>query len=294
LAATAVLFFATLAQAGQGLGEAVAVIDVTTASGQIGERQLATGSKVFVGDRITTNATGEAQIRFSDGTRMVVGPQGSLLIEELLIGESPADNRFAVETGAGTFRFLSGDTDDRGYRIRTAHASLAVRGTAIDLSNDRPDGTWMILLKGGADLCVEGGECAGTRESCGVLRTDAAGRPEALAPGEAGAEEIARRFPYVNADGGLLEPFRVTDHDCGVTPAGGDPTLASERAQGGVSQFALDGGPSFRLPPAAAGAAAAIVAGAGFCLLGGCDPGGGGGGPTITVTTTTGNGNGGN
>ena len=58
---------------GSAIGKAMAVIDVASASGRIGDRQLAVGSQVFIGDRITTDATGEAQLLFDDGTRMVVG-----------------------------------------------------------------------------------------------------------------------------------------------------------------------------------------------------------------------------
>lgn len=118
ITAAAVSLSATTAPAlaAESVGEIMAVIDAASASGQAGERTLAVSSRVFIGDLVATDAAGEAQLLFSDGTRMVVGSNSSLMIDEFLFGGNATKNQFAVSALGGTFRFISGDSGDRGFR----------------------------------------------------------------------------------------------------------------------------------------------------------------------------------
>lgn len=117
------------AHAGEGdVGQAKAVIDQASATGQIGARSLTVGAPIFLGDIVATDGVGEAQLLFQDGTRMVVGPNSSLIIEEFLFrGESSA-NKFAVRALGGAFRFISGDAGAQAYEIRTPSGTIGVRG----------------------------------------------------------------------------------------------------------------------------------------------------------------------
>ena len=65
-------------------GQALAVVQSTSASGPGGKRVLAATKPVFSGDRITTGKSGEVQIRFEDNTRLVVGPNSSVLIDKFV------------------------------------------------------------------------------------------------------------------------------------------------------------------------------------------------------------------
>jgi hypothetical protein len=127
MAAAVSVAAATAAQA-EGAGTAVAVIDQADASGQVGDRTLAVGSKVYVGDVVMTDGAGEAQLLFDDGTRMVVGANSSLVIEEFLFREKAAENTFAVRALGGAFRFISGDIPADNYVIRTPTGTIGVRG----------------------------------------------------------------------------------------------------------------------------------------------------------------------
>jgi len=124
--ATAVISGA--ASASDGVGEAVAVADAASASGEVGARPLTGGSSVFAGDRVTTNGVGEAQLLFQDGTRMVVGPNSSLVIEESLFRGNATENKFAVRALGGAFRFISGDSGAKGFTIRTPSATICGAG----------------------------------------------------------------------------------------------------------------------------------------------------------------------
>jgi hypothetical protein len=116
------------ALAAEGVGQAVAVIDSASVSGQIGDRTLAVGSTVYVGDLVKTDGIGEAQLLFADGTRMVVGSNSSLVIEEFLFRGEAAENRFAVKALGGAFCFISGEGGDSNYSITTPSGTIGVRG----------------------------------------------------------------------------------------------------------------------------------------------------------------------
>jgi hypothetical protein len=226
------------AAAVEGVGEAMAVIDTAGASGQSGGRTLAVGSKVFAGDLVTTDADGSVQLLFSDGTRMVVGADSSLRIDALRFGghtsENSTGNQFAVFAVAGSFRFISGDSGDRGYSIRTPTARIDVRGTVLDFTVTPEGETKMVLLEGEAALCNEDDEdgengedddCVTVATPCALLQTESGEDVEEVEAGNRRVEETREHFPFVTSDSNLLEEFRVAGHGC---------------ADGGLSEFALD------------------------------------------------------
>jgi len=117
------------AQAAGSVGKAMAVIDAASASGKIGDRALTVGAEVFIGDLVATDTVGEAQLLFSDGTRMVVGSNSSLVIDQFVFRGKSTENKFAVRALGGAFRFISGDSGDSAYSIRTPTATLGVGAT---------------------------------------------------------------------------------------------------------------------------------------------------------------------
>ena len=220
----AVSFFATTALAVEGVGQVMAVIDLAKATGQAGERTLAIGSKVFVGDLVTTDAAGRAQLLFADGTRMIVGSDSSLVIDEFRFGgsatEDASENRFVVHALAGRFRFISGDSGDRGFSIRTPSARISVRGTAFDFTVTPEGETKMLLLEGEATLCSEvgedgeGGDCATVATPCALLQTDAGEDVEEIEAGPRRLRETREHFPHLESQSNLLEDFRIAGHGC--------------------------------------------------------------------------------
>ncbi len=214
LMAVAVSITATAAAQADGVGKAVAVIDAASASGQIGDRTLAVGSTVYIGDLVQTDGGGEAQLLFDDGTRMVVGANSSLVIEEFLFRGKAAENRFAVRALSGAFRFISGDSGDDNYIIRTPTGTIGVRGTAFDFTVAPAGGTKLLLLEGEATLCGKNGACATVTTPCGLLSTDDGRRVGEIAVAHGRAEETRRSFPLLIMQSRLLEPFRVEGPAC--------------------------------------------------------------------------------
>jgi len=205
---------ASTALAADGIGKAMAVIPVAKISGETGLRTLSVDSDVFVGDLVQTDAGGKAQLLFDDGTRMVVGANSSLVIEEFLFRGKAAENRFAVRALSGAFRFISGDSGDENYIIRTPTGTIGVRGTAFDFTVAPTGGTKLLLLEGEATLCGKNGACATVTTPCGLLSTDDGRRVGEIAAAHGRAEETRRSFPLLIMQSRLLEPFRVEGPAC--------------------------------------------------------------------------------
>jgi hypothetical protein len=225
ITAGAAALAATPAPAADGVGEAMAVLQAARASGQSGDRTIEVGSQVFIGDLIATDAVGEAQLLFSDGTRMIVGSNSSLVIDEFLFRANAADNKFAVRALGGAFRFISGASGDQGYSIRTPTAAISVTGTAFDftVTPGQAGGTKLVLLEGEVTLCGEGGDCATVATPCAMLQTadDDDRKVEEVGIDEGRKQATVENFAYVTSESTLLEDFRVAGHGCaegGVAP----------------------------------------------------------------------------
>lgn len=271
IAALAFSFLAVGQANAAGIGQAKAVIDAAGASGRIGTRPLAVGSEVFIGDTIATDTRGEGQILFADGTRMVVGQNVSLVIDDLVFRGGTARNTFMVEAKSGAFRFISSDGGDQNYAIRTPTAKIGVRGAVFDFTVTPSGSTRLVLLRGEATMCGDLGDCETTRSQCEMLITGAGQKVRKVAIGSELARELRDLFPYLTSQSTLLPPFRFQDHGC-------------NQAAGGLSEFSLNQS-TIRTSAAIAGGVAAAVS-IGICVIL-CGGGGGSGGPAIDTNNGT-------
>lgn len=230
-AAATILLSATPVSAAEGVGEALAVIEAARASGQEGERTLAVGSRVFLGDLVATDAIGEAQLLFNDGTRMVVGSNSSLVIDEFLFRGDAVENKFAVRALGGAFRFISGETGDQGYSIKTPTGTIGVRGTVFDFTVSASGDTKIVLLEGAATLCSETGDCETIATPCGLLQTDERKDVEEIKIGSERREVTSSAFPYVRSQATMLKEFQYDAARCTDSDAERTPPDREERAE---------------------------------------------------------------
>lgn len=148
----AIALAATPAAAAEDIGEALAVIDQASTEGTVGNQKLSVGMKVLLGDRVLTDSAGEVQLLFNDGTRMVVGPNSELMLDEFVFRAGATENQFVVRALNGAFRFITGDAQKDAYLIQTPSATIGVRGTIFDFSVSAGE-TNLLLLHGGATVC---------------------------------------------------------------------------------------------------------------------------------------------
>jgi hypothetical protein len=206
------------AQAAVALGTAVGVLPAAVA--QLGGQEVTIllGDQLFEGQTIVTSPVGEVQVVFVDDTRMVIGPNSSLVIERILMRDATSFSSLVTNALGGTFRFITGSSPHSAYQMNTPAGTIAVRGTAYDLTVEpflrRVD---VMVYLGGVELCPPAGRCVILEQRCAVGNLVAAGasiiRSENLR-----MEVAATLFPYLPdlIQAGLLEDFRVADAaDCG-------------------------------------------------------------------------------
>ncbi len=109
-------------------GTAIRVDPAVNASGVTGPRLLVLEGAVFMGDEIVANPNGLAQIRFIDNTRIVIGPNSRLRIDTFVFNPDYTARDVTITAVKGVFRFISGDSADGAYTIRTPSATIGVRG----------------------------------------------------------------------------------------------------------------------------------------------------------------------
>src|SRR5262249_51478447 len=98
------------------IGKVVAVVGSPKSSGPDGSRSLGSGSPVYENDKLETGA-GNIQIIFVDETKLVVGPNSSLVIDRFLLRGGKSAQKFSVDALRGTFRFISGHMAKSAYNI---------------------------------------------------------------------------------------------------------------------------------------------------------------------------------
>ena len=109
-------------------GIVVAVVQQAHIDAATGKTVLMPANPIYSGDRITTDAIGNAQIKFRDDTKLVVGPNSALVIDAFVFNKDDTARQVSISALKGAFRFISGKSPKDVYRITTPTATIGVRG----------------------------------------------------------------------------------------------------------------------------------------------------------------------
>lgn len=226
-AAAAVLAIAAgHALAAQPSGTVVAVVQQASVDGATGRLVLQQEALLYSGDRIVTDAGGEAQIRFRDDTRLVVGPNSSMVIDAFVFNDDDTAREISINALRGAFRFITGNSNKDAYAITTPTATIGVRGTEFDVAVEGPTGiTRVVNFDGVARICRRrpDGTVDDPRTGCVELRdpcTLSVIRPKQQVVKYSGDDDGFRvrqlrfYFPYVRSEDSLLADFRVNAERC--------------------------------------------------------------------------------
>lgn len=217
LSLAACLLLIAPSAAGAATGTAKGVNPDASAETGSETRTLVVGADVFIGDLIKTGPAGQVQIKFSDNTELVVGPRSSLVIEDYLLREDGSAGKMAINTFAGTFRFVTGNAPKDRYLITTPTGTIGVRGTAFDFTNTLagaglPQSTSIMLYHGAVVACNLDGKCVVLDDVCEVGEYSTA---DAVLIGNADdvkgqARNIMRGvFEYADDQTPLMREFRI-------------------------------------------------------------------------------------
>ena len=244
------------ASAADPSGTAVAVLQSAEADGNdFGRRVLAVQSPVFMGDKIVTGPIGEAQLRFRDETRLVVGANAQLVIDAFVFKNDTPRN-VSISAVRGAFRFITGSGPKQAYAIHTPTATMAVRGTKFDFSVGDDGQTNFVLYEGSVRLCSLSGRCIVLSGGCSVAVLAPHRPAQRVTALSDRAALLASAFPYLNSQNGLRDDFRVDTSSCLVRRAeiapkqapanqlAASPSLATTNGGGGSGGGSPGGGGS--------------------------------------------------
>lgn len=222
------------------IANVVAVVGNPTSAGPGGNRTLAAGNPIFENDKITVASSGNAQILFNDGTRLVVGPNSSLVINKYLMrGDSNTVQNFSIKALRGTFRFITGKSPKSAYNIQTANATIGIRGTAFDFWVKAATG--VAVLNGKVRLCdntKNKKSCVDLNPTCELGTTENSSAKKFN--GELKGLKLINNLPYILNQTSLRKDFRLNTDSC-----------RSALAAAGAGQSPNDGSNSrtFGAPP---------------------------------------------
>jgi hypothetical protein len=214
LAASLIGNFWSAGYAAPEAGKAVAVVQSATSTGSNGRRTLKAGMSVSIGERIRTNSGGQVQLVFTDDTKMVVGPNSSLVIESYLFRSKSTVNKFAVKALGGSFRFITGNSPKKAYSIKTPAATIGVRGTSFDFTVGRGGSADVVVFSGEAEVCSNGG-CVQLNEACSIASAPLKADVRLVRTQEHRKRKIRERFPYIVSQKPLRRDFHVATGRCG-------------------------------------------------------------------------------
>src|SRR5690606_30925915 len=195
------------ASAVEPLGSAVGV--VPAASSQLDGRtvRILTGSDLYEGQVITTDSRGQVQILFTDDTRMVVGPDSTLVLETYLMRNANSVGSFAAKALGGTFRFVTGDSAKDAYKIITPTGTIGVRGTEFDFFVETGSGQTLVNLFGGqVRICPNVGspdQCITLSKRCALGALLSNGKSEVLDRRRNQFTTTQDNFPYILSQAAL-------------------------------------------------------------------------------------------
>ncbi|WP_055048566.1 FecR family protein [Devosia sp. A16] len=194
-------------------GKALGVKPAAAVETKSDTKTLTVGADVFIGDRVVTGADGQVQIKFSDQTELVVGPNSALLIEDYLLRNDDSAGKFAINALSGTFRFTTGRAPKDRYIIKTPTGTIGVRGTSFDFNSSNEE-TRVLLYHGQVILCNLDKTCVTLDDTCELGAYDL-GRSEILGHTDdvkgAAREELKASFRYAQSQAPLLGAFRVEE-----------------------------------------------------------------------------------
>lgn len=118
--------------------------------------RIARGDGVFLDELVQTSGNSKAKIVFLDTTNMSVGPDSIVKLDQFVYNGNGTAQTVSINATKGAFRFFSGGSDHRAYKVTTPQAVIGVRGTTYDVLIAGGQ-TFIKLQDGAVTACVRTG-----------------------------------------------------------------------------------------------------------------------------------------
>jgi len=114
---------------------------------------IAVGDLVVRDEVVSTRGESDARFGLIDSTKLTLGPNSTLKIDRAVFSDPSRYKQIVINLTEGSFRFITGKSDKKSYKIETPTASVGVRGTILDIliSENR---TLVTLQEGQATVCA--------------------------------------------------------------------------------------------------------------------------------------------
>jgi hypothetical protein len=209
--------YATSGLAAEQVGKAVKINTAVVGS----EGAKSVGDAVYRDERVRANATGLGQFQFEDGTKLAIGPNASVVIDQYVLGEGGKLRKLALRATKGTFRFIGGRSPASAYAIHTPAGTLGVRGTAAEVQI-LPGGSVMVVqLEGSTRFCTNRNTCRTLRNRCDFIVANR-GTREITSPERISNEAVLAyggpaALPILRDNSRLLSSFKFGRNECGLS-----------------------------------------------------------------------------
>lgn len=189
------------------------------------KRELREGARVRRSEYLETGPDSRAELKLDDDTKLALGPDAGLRLDDFVIGKSDGVTTIGVNFLKGTFRFITGSEKKESYRIETPSATIGVRGTVFDVYVDGKGETLVLLHEGEVDICSRARNCQRHNSVGRIVHATVAGilsAPLKFTPGLIPGLKVGRAFPFLGRtlsidpvrrlgaaqiiDGGVLKP----------------------------------------------------------------------------------------
>lgn len=214
-------------------------------------KKLVIGEDIVHNERVTTDANGQTQILFVDGSSVSVGPSSDLTIDEFVFDPRTGTGKMTLTDLQGAMRFVGGklSKQEDAVSVHLGTATIGVRG-GVFLANTQRGGASNVIFVFGKAVSVSGGSgrCGQQlyRPGFEVSISGPGGCPDSphLAPPGAMADIL------LNLDGRNGSHGGATTVPTNATIAASSvPNTISNNVTGSLQQATNNAGPITNPPP---------------------------------------------
>jgi hypothetical protein len=237
--------FALLCLAGFAVGQAAAAEAQKVGQAEIIRNEVVNATEaqiipINVGDNVLrdeivrTGADANARFGLIDNTKLTLGPASTLTIDRAVLADESRYKQITIRLTAGAFRFITGNSDKKSYKIETPSASIGVRGTILDIRISEKE-TLVALQDGRASVCAAS-KCTQLTERGHTAKATL----------EGGIPQIKRELvptwtfaSVCSANSSLCSPLPALTKKANLTA----PALDKAAKKGAITRFCPDGQP---------------------------------------------------
>jgi ferric-dicitrate binding protein FerR (iron transport regulator) len=141
----------------QQIGVAAAVNNQVEGLSGSAARRLMAGSGVFANERVRTGDASTAQLLFLDKTTVSIGPKAELTLDKFVFDPNRGRGQVVLDVLRGAVRFATGSQNPSNYSIKTAVATIGIRGSIVHISA-QPGQTFFGVAEGAAQIKLLNGQ----------------------------------------------------------------------------------------------------------------------------------------